>query len=1219
MSYLKYDPEAKKAYTETDGDKLIQAQAGAVNPNLNEIAGTNDRLRQALMENPNADVSSLLDTMSAKEDTLSGTQQDLLHLSDHYSFDSSVGQESLQKMVDFKRKRDALAAAADSAVRDNPILLQKLKDGILSGGTGLINYTMKGLGFFNAREAGLAMGLINSLKGQGTVLDSMMGVLAAGPMGYGSGDTALNAQKAAVNNFQGFGDVLKAAGVPQGPHFKVPLPTVAPFTPSSVVADMLKNVKEGRMPIELRPFGPTLSVRGAVGLGLDIALDPLTYLTFGENVPEKVAEKIGYKSVLSFAGKTLLKDTELARGLDVLKSTNFGKAVLKSVDDFSASQLGTMMRNIGDQAAKSFLPDYKMHKPTMDILEKAARATNVQIDTGVKLVDAEISKLGTTEEQLQFATEMFDRNRKESIFRRLKTRAEGRILKLDSVAKEAGFNDASHAFETIRNLPERLKGHPFLAALRSESFRNKITPEVLDTISKPGLIDRASLKGFTEREIGLLQKYKNTTRSLQNPRAFEQTLLDVSKLPKSAYDRLSSIKFNPRQPLGLGKFSNPKFQEIAENLIGKDGLITNAAREAGLPDHILHENYIPGIVEEASRRTLGVGKKGPIGRLTSGGALRRNFKITPTNAKYAYATRLAELIKVGNTRKAILQVVKNFGADENTFKAALRQGYDEFFPRDVAKAFGMKSLEEKIAVGAGEHVYLPKEVMDTMLEMGKRNDYKDLGPTMKAIDGYTRWFKAYVTSIWPSFHARNLFSNQVLRYINEGVRAFNVGTNLDALHVLIDSPQGLARKIELGKGSKEFATLKDVSKWAKEDGIQNTNMFANDIGGKYLDSLNDRELGRNISSLLTPNATKNDIIKIGREIGGFIEDHGKLASYIQALKDGFSREEARSIAYQSLFDYSHLTSFEKTYMRRLIPFYTFNRKNIGAQLHALLTTPGRQANVMKIIKDIRDDNLSSLTPEQLKAFNEISPRLAKESFAIPTGVDHEGNPTFFTGFGLPQEQALQMINRNIPFLPDVQNLEFQFNPVLKTGIINPALRALSDAKVISFKENYTFNEMNLLYNHFFKTDASKKQFTDWINDPNGFPQWSLGKLMGLKAVSKDVIKDGHPTGEKEYSFEANPVALDLLRSSILARHLSLLKQISDPNADETQQMVRFLSGAMIYKQALERSIGSETHSIKDNIAQIEQEAGVGYRFSRQGTPKSAPFSIKRFNKEVNRK
>ena len=76
------------------------------------------------------------------------------------------------------------------------------------------------------------------------------------------------------------------------------------------------------------------------------------------------------------------------------------------------------------------------------------------------------------------------------------------------------------------------------------------------------------------------------------------------------------------------------------------------------------------------------------------------------------------------------------------------------------------------------------------------------------------------------------------------------------------------------------------------------------------------------------NADRSSVIRKAKKAGA-------SASQIEALK---KREAYKKIA-ESLFDYSHLTPFEKEYMKRLFPFYTFFKNNLVFQAKSLFERP----------------------------------------------------------------------------------------------------------------------------------------------------------------------------------------------------------------------------------------------------------------------------------------
>lgn len=93
-----------------------------------------------------------------------------------------------------------------------------------------------------------------------------------------------------------------------------------------------------------------------------------------------------------------------------------------------------------------------------------------------------------------------------------------------------------------------------------------------------------------------------------------------------------------------------------------------------------------------------------------------------------------------------------------------------------------------------------------------------------------------------------------------------------------------------------------------------------------------------------------------------IEDPGKLAVYQWARESGKTADQAALLVKQALFDYNDLTDFEKQYLRHVVPFYTWTRKNVPLQLATLAKRPGRLANQKRLIEAA--DQLANLEAEQ---------------------------------------------------------------------------------------------------------------------------------------------------------------------------------------------------------------------------------------------------------------
>jgi hypothetical protein len=75
----------------------------------------------------------------------------------------------------------------------------------------------------------------------------------------------------------------------------------------------------------------------------------------------------------------------------------------------------------------------------------------------------------------------------------------------------------------------------------------------------------------------------------------------------------------------------------------------------------------------------------------------------------------------------------------------------------------------------------------------------------------------------------------------------------------------------------------------------------------------------------------------------------RLATYISALKRGMSESEAAKWSLDHHVDYLDRTTFERTVMRRVIPFYMWFARNTRIQAWKMITRPGKFATISKVL------------------------------------------------------------------------------------------------------------------------------------------------------------------------------------------------------------------------------------------------------------------------------
>ncbi len=296
------------------------------------------------------------------------------------------------------------------------------------------------------------------------------------------------------------------------------------------------------------------------------------------------------------------------------------------------------------------------------------------------------------------------------------------------------------------------------------------------------------------------------------------------------------------------------------------------------------------------------------------------------------------------------------------------------------------------------------------------------------------YFKSSLTTIFPSFHARNGISNVILNAMDMGVEAFNPKTN--ALAVQTISYDRKIKSLEkLMSGSDNVAAQKATQEYGE---IMSRVMFEDSSGYKWtFASL--RNAAQQHGIAFNPNITGSADVLYDRrameEMFGFvkpegvdkllkpidkvfeatrkyaatpIEEHARMVNFMSNLRKTGDVTHAAMRTKQFLFDYSNLTDFEKKFMRRLIPFYSFTRFNLELQAKALMTSPGRVSAQITGIKGVGEIlGGEELTPEEQK----LLPPWMKNSIALKK-TKQDGSTQIITGFGTPIEQPFQQFNQN---------------------------------------------------------------------------------------------------------------------------------------------------------------------------------------------------------------
>jgi len=390
------------------------------------------------------------------------------------------------------------------------------------------------------------------------------------------------------------------------------------------------------------------------------------------------------------------------------------------------------------------------------------------------------------------------------------------------------------------------------------------------------------------------------------------------------------------------------------------GDLIERAEELGI------EGYIPHVATIHARRAMKGGWKGWTRPVSSTHALRRKHggTISEINERMQkdvdqflhHDPALLRALRQSRSAQEIAYVnfndgVKQFGRYADEFP-------DGRYPKDFVTIDGIPDVK------------FPKHLARTIESQRNILRGKDpLNDFLKYADQLQNVWKMWTLGVRPAYHMRNFVGNIWNAYTIAGLkdpRAFNTARQMQiaALHkVNPDYARKMGAKVDPQTGRVDVGnfnlndkvpgsdlTYQEVMDEAMQRGVFGKGQYG--VGSDVLYNL-ERDLERasegglaamtaaeKARALLTP-TTENVMLRGGFKIGNVIEDNARLAVFMDAFKKTGSLDDAANMVKKSLFDYSDLSPFERSVMKRVMPFYTWTRKNIPAQIIALWKNPER--------------------------------------------------------------------------------------------------------------------------------------------------------------------------------------------------------------------------------------------------------------------------------------
>ena len=514
---------------------------------------------------------------------------------------------------------------------------------------------------------------------------------------------------------------------------------------------------------------------------------------------------------------------------------------------------------------------------------------------------------------------------------------------------------------------------------------------------------------------------------------------------------------------GVPEFLNPRlrgvFDQIDEyrtgmsarvreaGLIPEEGKVGVRGEPLGIPDP-QHYPHVPrisgksratgvaaGNVDEVRKTGFGGGKFTPsegagtpdFARRRTGGALESELaagRDLETNPFAAYASRSLEQERALAARTftdGALGLTDTEGvallASADDFAGRLGASADELTP-----AFLAEHGVEKIDMGNLGSYVVDKAIAPEFHKLVALQSPDAANVLLRGLDKWMTLWKGYATVPLPfgfGFHMRNAMGNVMLNWLGDI-------SPTDSAYA-----QAWTLQRRVAKGTKEGDPLKylagETRQIAQEalrrDVIGGGGFFIEDIPVDRLRAF--RSGGKQVREAVNPLDQNNLLIRSGRAFGKGVEENARLAHFISKYREFGNFDDAATSMRRYLFDYADLTRFEQKGMKRMIPFYTFARKNTPLWVGAAFKQPGKYSRIQEIRSAFFD--AAGRPP------GEVTPQYVEEAGGVPLPFQVDGQTTMYAP-DLPPTAASEQITAPLQILKGLTKGKVGLPGGAETGI-----------------------------------------------------------------------------------------------------------------------------------------------------------------------------------------
>lgn len=342
------------------------------------------------------------------------------------------------------------------------------------------------------------------------------------------------------------------------------------------------------------------------------------------------------------------------------------------------------------------------------------------------------------------------------------------------------------------------------------------------------------------------------------------------------------------------------------------------------------------------------------------------------------------------------QVMKEIlGADWKDKLTPTQRGVYEQYVKENLLATKENPANEFFAVANEKHVenFIMNGLPVFSVPNGAVDEINRALKTFEAPESFRKFLAGYdaITDLWkgltlapfPGYHARNVVGGFWQMFLGGTMGVRNLKDGQDILHsighyketALFNAPQKAFPKARL-------ADIMITDTIDANEGYRLARKF-NLFQGIYTPGTEFKEMAVRTIQPFWMNAggqIYKHTIRRGFRAGQMIEDWQRFSHFVGELRNGKSAWDAAMSVKKYFFDYSDLTQFEKMFLRRIMPFYSWSRFNIPLQVRASIEQPHKFAQLGRAIEWMQSDEGKNFDRNQL-------PKWVSEQFGVPTKIN----------------------------------------------------------------------------------------------------------------------------------------------------------------------------------------------------------------------------------------